>query len=331
MSLQAKSAIAAILLTSMAGSAMAQAPSEAKCIMQNFATLTLQDDGLAISATGSINNDKAEMLIASGAPYTLVTRAETVKLGLQAVQTNGKGKKAQEDNRVQLREFSIGAIEMGNQRILASQKLADNPGFGALIGADFLMQRDMELSLASHQLKFFNPVGCDKSFIALWDKDAAMVPLSTLSGTDRRPVVSVEVDGRLLRALIDTSAPMSIMNLSAAERMGVTPNSPGVTPIAAAAPGGRSTSWVAPFHKFSIGGEDVKNLKLPMLDFKDVVRTEAGTAMPDMILGEDFLRAHHVMFGSSQQTFYFSYVGGSVFNMDAAAKTQKPAATPTAK
>lgn len=335
MLLQARSAatFAAALFVVLTGDAAAQttpatpATPAPKCIMQNFATLALHDDGLAISADGSVNNDKAAMLIASGSPYTLVTKAEAVKLALPPVQA-AKGKKGQEDNRVQLQEFSIGSIKMGNQRLLASQKLADHPTFGALIGADLLMQHDMEVSLAAHQLKFFNPVGCDKSFIAYWDNNAAMVPLSPLSANDRRPLVSVEVDGQLLRALIDTGAPMSIMNLSAAERAGVTPKSPGVTPISAAS-GSRTASWIAPFHKFSIGSEEVKNVKLPILDLKDVVNAEAGTPVPDMILGEDFLRAHHVLFGTSQKIFYFSYLGGSVFNMDttAAAAATAPVTT----
>jgi len=33
----------------------------------------------------------------------------------------------------------------------------------------------------------------------------------------------------------------------------------------------------------------------------------------DMILGADFLRAHHVLFAVSQQKLYFSYAGGRVF------------------
>ena len=320
----------AILSASVAVCASAQTPAAepAKCIMQNFASLALHDDGLNVSADGSINGDKAAMLIDSGAPNTMVTRTEAVKLGLGLTQPapSGKGGKPAEDYRVPLSEFAVGSIEMGSTRILASQRLSDYPDFGALIGADFLMQHDMELSLATRQLKFFNPVGCDKSLIAYWDSNAAMVPLAAMSATDRRPVVTVEIDGQTLRALVDSGTPISVVSLSAAARTGVTPKSHGVTPMKATAPGARPTSWVAPFRRFSIGGEEVKNLKLPILDLKNVINAEPGTAVPDMILGQDFLRAHHVLFASSQQSFYFSYVGGSVFNMDLMAPA--PAAAP---
>jgi predicted aspartyl protease len=316
----------AVLFATMAADATAQTAEAPKCIMQNFATLMLHDDGLAISTDGSINSDKASILIDSGAAATLVTKAEAVKLGLSMPAQGDKGKKSGEDSRVHLSEFAIGSIELGGQRILASQRLADHPTFGALAGADFLMQHDMELSLAKLQLKFFNPVGCDNSFVAYWDSHAAMVPLSALSAGDRRPVVSVELDGLPLRALIDTGAPISVLSLSAAKRAGVTPKSPGITPMGGAAPGGKATSWLAPFHKFSIGDEEIKNLKLPILDLKSVINAEANADVPDMILGEDFLRAHHVLFAPSQQSFYFSYVGGNVFNMDTGAAASAPAA-----
>lgn len=319
---------AAVLLATSAACASAQtqpAAEPAKCLMQNLATLEVHDDGLAVTTDGSINHDKVAMLIDSGAQNTMVTRTEVVKLGLPQAAAAGKGKKAAEDHRVQLDEFTVGTIPKGSTRILALERLSDYPAFGAVIGADFLMQHDMELSIASHKLMFFNPVGCDNSFVAYWDKNAGMVPLTTISATDHRPVVSVEVDGMSLRALVDSAAPISVISIGAAARLGVTPKSHGVAPMQGAAAGAHPASWIAPFGKFSIGGEEVKNLKLPMLDLKNVINAEAGTAVPDMILGADFLRAHHVLFSTSQQSFYFSYVGGNVFNMDVgAAAPAKP-------
>jgi len=321
-------AVALALLASFANSAMAQTEAQPKCVMQNIATLTLHDDGLTISADGKINSDAVPMLIDSGAPNTMVTKAESIKLGLVTPEASGTGKKAAADDRVPLTTFAVGPIAMSDVHIHASQKLSDYPAFGALVGADLLMQHDMELALGVHQLKFFNPVGCNDRHIAYWDKNAVMLPMATLSATDHRPVVTVEVDGQSLRAMIDTGSPVSVMSLSAAARAGVTPKSPGVKPMKSATPGAKSTSWVAPFHQFSIGDEDVKNLKMPILDLKGVVSVAPGTAVPDMILGEDFLRAHHVLFSTSQQSFYLSYVGGSVFNMDVTAHAASAPAAP---
>ena len=35
--------------------------------------------------------------------------------------------------------------------------------------------------------------------------------------------------------------------------------------------------------------------------------------MPDVLLGQDFLRTHHVLFAMSQQKLYVAYVGGEIF------------------
>ena len=37
---------------------------------------------------------------------------------------------------------------------------------------------------------------------------------------------------------------------------------------------------------------------------------------PEMLLGADFLRSHRVLFAASQRRFYFSYIGGAVFQAD---------------
>ncbi len=322
------STIAAAVLAFMANGAAAQTEAPPKCIMQNIASLALRDDGLTISADGKVNSDAVSMLIDSGAPNTMVTKAESVKLGLSPTAATAKGKKEAPDDRLALATFAVGSIEMHNVHILAAQKLSDYPNFGALVGADLLMQHDMELSLGTHQLKFFNPVDCSNSHIAYWDKSAVKLPLTTLSPVDHRPIVTVDVDGQSLRAMIDTGAPVSVMSLAAAARAGVTPKSAGVMPMKGSAAGGHATTWVAPFRKFSIGDEEIKNLKMPILDLKGVVSVAPGTVMPDMILGDDFLRAHHVLFATSQQSFYLSYLGGSVFNMDNTAHEASAAPAP---
>jgi hypothetical protein len=47
---------------------------------------------------------------------------------------------------------------------------------------------------------------------------------------------------------------------------------------------------------------------------------ETGALIPgtdpvhyDMLLGVDFLKSHHVLIANSQNKFYFTYAGGSVF------------------
>jgi predicted aspartyl protease len=299
------------------------APAEtAKCRYVTLATVPLSLNDLMQSIDGTVNHDKINMLVDSGAQNTLLTQAEMTKLGLSQQAPASKRAKSASDDKVQLDELSIGPIEIGSTHIMALQSATDQANYGALVGADFLFQHDFELSLAAQKINFFKPNGCDSAFLAYWDKNASTVALTKLSATDQRQVVTVEINGEKMRALIDTAAPMSVINLAAAARAGITPKSPGVTPLNQ--PGRNGTqvakTWIAKFDRFTIGDETINNVKIPILDLRKVVNTETPRTAPDMLLGADFLRAHHVLFAVSQHQFYFSYLGGSVFRADTLAQ-----------
>jgi predicted aspartyl protease len=301
------------------------APATASCRYVNFANLPVTLVDLTPTADGSVNKDKTTMLIDSGAQITLLTKAEVTKLGLSHPAPVGKHKKAaaaKKDERVTVDELSIGSIHLGKTTILSLQSSTDQANYGALIGADFLFQHDIEFALADRQIKFFNPVACDTGFLAYWDNNASTVPLETMSATDFRPVVTVEVNGQKLRALIDTAAPMSIINLAAAARAGITPQSNGVKPLTQPGSAGKhaASAWVAPFASFTIGGEAIKNVNIPIMDLRDAVKTETESPTPDMLLGADFLNAHRVLFAVSQHLLYFSFLGGNVFRIDTSAQ-----------
>lgn len=309
-------------LAALAISDTALADTPASCHYIKLATLNVAVTDMAPTIEGSINNSSASMLIDSGASNTLLTMVEKTKLGLATTATANTHKKSKSaaDDRTQLSELAIGPIEFGATHILTLSSLADHANYGALVGADILFQHDMELTLHDKQVNFFKPDNCDGKILSYWDSNAAAVPLDQLSATDHRQMVTVEINGQKLRALIDTATPISVINLSAAARLGVTPQTPGVKPVSKTT--GTQTAaakvWIAPFEHFAIGDETIKNVKIPIADLR-----ESGNAgsTPDMLLGADFLNAHHLLFAISQHQLYFSYLGGTVFGADTAPKT----------
>jgi hypothetical protein len=82
-------------------------------------------------------------------------------------------------------------------------------------------------------------------------------------------------------------------------------------------------AWVGSFDSFTIGDETTKNAKIGMLDLWGALKSdrhnlatvEYADGQPEMILGADFLRAHHVLFALSQHRLYFSYLGGNIFEV----------------
>ena len=277
-----------------------------------------------------MNGSAVTMLIDTGADGTALTRGTVEKLGLSPMHSDVShfGMSGESENFVaRVKEISFGPVHWKAVNLdivwdIESQQAAGPQRAGVIIGADFLFHGDIEIFLAEQKFNFFEPTGCKEAFLAYWDKNASMVELESLSDQDHRRTVTVEVNGQKIRALIDTGATTSVINLATAARLGVTPQSPGVVEINVTGIGKHHVStWVAPFDSFTIGDETIKKSRIAIRDFWGASLSDSnnmGTAelvrdQPEMIIGTDFLKAHRVLFALSQRRFYFSYLGGSVF------------------
>src|SRR5205814_7337343 len=109
-------------------------------------------------------------------------------------------------------------------------------------------------------------------------------------------------------------ASFSVISLPFAEKVGVTPQSPGAAPSGCSGGIGEGTvhAWVAPLDSVAIGDELIRDPRLYIEDFMPEL-TYTRNAPFEVILGTDFLRAHRVLVARSQDKVYFSYAGGLVF------------------
>lgn len=62
--------------------------------------------------------------------------------------------------------------------------------------------------------------------------------------------------------------------------------------------------------EFTIGSETIKNASIGIRDNSPLGET---IAIPEVLIGADFLRALRVLVAMNQKRFYISYVGGEVF------------------
>jgi len=74
--------------------------------------------------------------------------------------------------------------------------------------------------------------------------------------------------------------------------------------------GQTSPMWNASFDSFSVGEETISG---PHIAITEIDTSSYNYAMPGMVLGRDFLRAHRVLLAFGQDRMYFSYLGGQVF------------------
>lgn len=342
-------------------------PKGPHCIYMRLDELPVDMRGGLATVNGTVNGSSTPMLVDTGAKHTELSLQEAEKLGLNLghttlteIDATGKEEAVYETN---VGDVALGKNRWGRSQLEVTQILREADG--AIAGADIVLggyRRDIEFSLSSSEIKFFVPSGCENAFLAYWDDNASTAPIAAWSGNDPRLLVTVEVNGHQMTALIDSGSPNSVLTLEAAARAGITPQSAGVTEIN----GGEGTkyhgkAWLASFNSFTIGGETIKRPQFAIADLwgsvpaasqsdlqsglrlmsiagkggaggsnpgKDAVQPKRAEAIdadrPDMLLGVDFLRAHRVLLAISQQKMYFSYVGGRVFGGTGAAASTAP-------
>lgn len=130
--------------------------------------------------------------------------------------------------------------------------------------------------------------------------------------------LAITINGKPVRALLDSGAGRSLLGMAEAAKLGVTPESPGALPAGCVGGFGKNAvdSWTAQFESFAIGDEVIHN---PRIRFGDLSQ-HASDAQAEMLLGADFLHSHRVLIARSQRKLYFTYAGGTVFARPPAAR-----------
>ena len=313
MSRFSSSCFLAILTLCGVVSAASGADQPAACRYRMAAQLPLQYHGASMSLTmaGQINHTPAVLLIDTGSSDTFLTRLGSDKRALWLDPTLGAVSGIGGSTRLYrapIRHLQIGPItsEQQNGSLLLIDEMGDRPDVDAIVGVDFLLAMDLEISLAEKTVKFFSPKNCEQTFVGYWDPKAVVVPMLT-DRTAKRPIIEIELNGVKMKALIDTGATHTSITRAAAARAGVTPTTAGVTKAGESSGIGskRIASYNAAFRTFSVGEETINN---PVLKLMEVEQKEI-----DVLLGVDFLRAHRVLLAVSQKAVYLSYIGGQPF------------------
>ncbi|QNA97664.1 retroviral-like aspartic protease family protein [Massilia sp. Se16.2.3] len=307
------------LLLAFSASTVAAADAEpARCQYTRVARLPLQYTGPALQITteGSIDGTPARMLVDTGAHETFLTRTGTERRGMSLHNTGKVAHGAGGSTWIyetRVSEFSAGpARTHGRGYMQVLNEFGFTPSFDALLGSPFLLQTDLEISLATKEITFFRPKNCKDSYLGYWNENVLSIPFERPANsgfTDQglNPHFTVQVNGQKMRAMIDTGAQVSLVSLAAARRAGFTPDAPGVTAAGNFTGVGerKQRRWLWVFKNFQIGEESIGNADLSV--------TGDDRMSVDVILGADFLRAHRVLFAMSQDKLYFSYIGGEPF------------------
>jgi predicted aspartyl protease len=309
-----KSRLVALFVTGLLSAPFSSATAASACRYIEQASLDLSRSNTSGTPTveGKINGTPVNMLLDTGASQTYIMRAEADRQNLNPERTRGITQGIGGVSSiflVKLKDFAIGNAHATNLRFPVVE--TKNPDIAALIGADFLMQYDVELQLADNRVKLFRAEHCQDKALAYWDQNAMAVPMELVDGKYWSRV-QVKINGATLWALIDSGAGRSFIDLSAARKLGFAPDAPGVKysgKVSGIGPEKRDT-WNMTFDSFAIGEEMVQHPRIGVVDDGD---TFLGRKPFQMVLGRDFLRTHRALLAHSQEQFYFSYNGGTVF------------------
>lgn len=267
-------------------------------------------NGLGLTMTGEINGKPATMLPDTGAGVTYLTRTGIERHGLVTRPTGGyvqgvAGKSRLYEARVA--EFAAGPVRARDLYLGVVGETTFTPPFDAIAGAAFLLQSDLEFSLATKELRFFRPQNCGTTWLAYWDQNASVIPFRGHDELTPNPHFFVHINGQRLIAMIDSGASVTTITKGAARRAGIDLDGPQAQRMGTAHGIGRQSvaSWIVTADTFEVGDATVHNPEFDVVDAQLSV---------DVLLGADFLRAHRVLFAMSQGKLYVSYLGGAPFD-----------------
>ena len=318
-----RSVAAALLGLALSGLALSglAGPALAACKVSRIVDLPVTMSGLRPMVPAKINGVDVMFVADSGAFYSMITpsTAAELKLSLEPAPWNftltGVGGEARASLTV-VKTFTLAAVPIHNVEFIVASGV-DNDAAG-LLGQNVLGLADVEYDLANGAIRLMRPDGCPHTALAYWAGGKGYSVMGIQAPEQRNPhtLGVAYVNGARILVMFDTGASTSVMTLRAAARAGVKPSDADVLPAGLSYGIGRHPvkTWITPVASFRIGDEDVRNTRLRIADM--------DLEGADMLLGADFFLSHRVYVSNSQHKLYFTYNGGPVFNLTAAALVQ---------
>jgi len=323
-----------VLLATWAGLGSTAALAQAGCRYTRVAGIPLRWTDGRPYIDGRIEDHPLPMLVDTGAadPVMSSAMAESLGLSLRHAQERWVGIDGESQGYyARVRSLAVGPLEFSRLKVRVRDDSSESL---MVLGAGFLFQHDLELGQGA--LNLLQPHGCGDGSLAYWADDVPVVPLER--SVDGAAVVIVRLDGQALRALIDSGAQTSVLDLPAARRLGFRPEDGVAIGRLNDSQALGPQAWRAPFRSFAIGPEEISRPHLTVADLSAAARQQAsGFGGPaaigdriDLLLGADFLQSHRVLFAFSQRRFYFSYLGGDIFMVPAISAAAAPAPSASA-
>jgi len=300
--------------------------SQAKCELGAVAVLPLQFEHGHYLVTVDINHRAARLILDTGAFATSLTLRAAQRLGVPMSQVGiesvgiGGNRHTYGGTAAQMQ---VGYMNANGMR-LAGANFATGNGTDApdgLFGMNMMAAYDIDLDIpGQHAILFSADGACRQPTVGGIAPPLYAVKLNYVTN-DREANIDVTIEGRRLRAIVDSGAAQTVMFRSTARRLGV--DIAGFT-----APGHHASSGIGPdrvasftqvFANVDIGNLHIANMPIEVLDQENNGANHehtgsllpdpsgGGTGYADLLLGADFMQKVHLWISHSSQKLIMQY------------------------
>jgi predicted aspartyl protease len=276
----------------------------------------------------SINGTSGWFLVDTGAQASMMFGGAARAFGLHQftqdhVTFSGVGGSKDAEYTV-VKDFALSDVKVKSLTFYVIGQ-SGSPAEAGLLGRDFLSHFNLEFDLANKALRLWKTEHCGNQSLAYWTNTPGGTDLDN-DGYNGQYSVKSSINGRAIKAILDSGATTSVVTSDAASAVGLRPTDFTLERHKSAGIGDHLVDTrVATFDRVDIGTEQIHHARLEVADlFGDVKETETGSILPkrvqlrdqpDMLLGADFLRSHRVFIAADQHLMYFTYSGGPIFQV----------------
>jgi predicted aspartyl protease len=263
----------------------------------------------------SINDHPVKLLLDTGASFSLLDRGFAQQAGLSLTETGTIGygltghgiNQATRVDRLQLGN----AVSRGSDFAVGDTS-AGGSGAVGLFGADYLYNYDVEFDLAANRVKLYSQDHCPGQ-VVYWAKEYFRLPLS-FTRYGKRIDADIQVEGKPLRALIDTGASGIAMRLAVARRLfDIDPEAEGLRHRKSTGIDGSVDTFSHVFDSLTFGDITLRNTTIAIADIDmGKGRSNPGSHMSgaveqeDILIGMPLLRKLHFFIAYSEPALYFT-------------------------
>src|SRR5471032_58992 len=215
---------ACVILAGLAGlyPASAAAAGAPDCRLKQFNSIaiTLTPDGARALVPVTLNGSEKMFLLDTGGAATQITPAAAADLKL--VLTDSDVKMLDLYGNVSTRAARVASLTLGRMNDknttlpILPETFGDKAPFVGLLAADYMANYDVELDFSGGKMNYFSPDHCEGK-VVYWPATAGTaVPMRFV---DHHLTLQVTLDGKNLKAEIDTGAPDTTLSASAARQI----------------------------------------------------------------------------------------------------------------